>query len=195
MTENEQKLEIIAMASAEFLAVLSRCQGVLLDGLADRPKAGKKKAARDALVVQLKAARELRSAISLIRSSQIVASVSPTVETDEELSPYSRALASIHHISEYADGWADGEGLAIHPSSARGATNALRHMTSVCHDLVVLAADDGCVCFTLQNGETSFILSFVSEAKVEVTATRDSGEVSGPFLVGIESKKFKKLWI
>lgn len=195
MTDDERKLELIASASAEFLSLLARSQGALLDGLADRPKAGKKKVARDALVAQLEAARELRQVVGIVRGSKIVGSMSgyAPAEVEQSASPYARVLADIQKLEGLEDGWADGEGEAIQPSSVSLSINALRHMAAVFERISVLPGSDGSVCFSLLHGGVGYVLAFVGDGKVEVSGTRDDGEVP-PYLVGIESRKFRKLW-
>mgnify|MGYP000854528013 CR=1 FL=1 len=64
MDHEEQRIGLVLAAAEELLSVTAMSSKDLLDGLADRPRSGAKRRAREALTAHLKALGEFRTAVS-----------------------------------------------------------------------------------------------------------------------------------
>ena len=74
MDHEEQRLRLMMEAADELLSITAASTRDLLNGLADRPRPGTKRRAREVLVAHLKAIGEFRAAVSRVRGVAITGS-------------------------------------------------------------------------------------------------------------------------
>lgn len=79
MDHEEQRLRLMMEAAEALMSVAAASTKDLLDGLADRPRPGAKKRAREALVGHLRAIGEFRAAVSRARGVAIEGSATASV--------------------------------------------------------------------------------------------------------------------
>ena len=196
MDDIERKMEIIDRQLTDFLAGTARRQSAIMAGLADRPAKGRKKAARDAIVEQLKATKELRSLVASLRNATIVGSEVPAdlpPAPVDHRTPMERALERLMWIAALKDGWLDGEGRAISPKAVLAATTGLHVLAPLLEEIGIFPTEEGLVQFEFLTRDADFSVVFHGSDVVEVWGLRDNGKDIEPHFRNLNSKAFRKL--